>query len=117
MKRRSPVKNEETTEVNSIPGESVQYKGMMSIGFRPTVDGNELAMLALAQLVNDLGKGFLSATAFTSDQYRHVGGCYLCRYLYGVVEQRRIADDAKPVFYALYFLFSQNEKALGCYCT
>jgi riboflavin kinase/FMN adenylyltransferase len=41
MKRRSAVKNEETTEVNSIPGESVQYKGMMSIGFRPTVDGKK----------------------------------------------------------------------------
>src|SRR4030095_8665015 len=36
---RSPIKNEESTEVNSIPVENVQYKGMMSIGFRPTVDG------------------------------------------------------------------------------
>ena len=35
------VKNEETTEVNSIPVEDVQYKGMMSIGFRPTVDGKK----------------------------------------------------------------------------
>ncbi len=29
----------EITEVNSFPIEDVQYKGMMSIGFRPTVDG------------------------------------------------------------------------------
>lgn len=41
MKRRSAIKDEERTEVNSIPGESVQYKGMMSIGFRPTVDGKK----------------------------------------------------------------------------
>lgn len=37
---KSPI-NEETTEVNSIPVENVQYKGMMSIGFRPTVDGKK----------------------------------------------------------------------------
>src|SRR5688572_14909097 len=30
------IKIEETTEVNSIPVENIQYKGMMSIGFRPT---------------------------------------------------------------------------------
>ena len=35
------IKNEENTEVNSIPIENVQYKGMMSIGFRPTVDGKK----------------------------------------------------------------------------
>lgn len=39
INRKSPVKNEESTEVNSIPVENLQYKGMMSIGFRPTVDG------------------------------------------------------------------------------
>jgi len=38
---RSILKNEETTEINSIPVENVQYKGMMSIGFRPTVDGKK----------------------------------------------------------------------------
>jgi len=38
---RSLLKNEETTEVNSLPVENVQYKGMMSIGFRPTVDGKK----------------------------------------------------------------------------
>jgi riboflavin kinase/FMN adenylyltransferase len=38
---RSLLKTEETTEVNSIPVENVQYKGMMSIGFRPTVDGKK----------------------------------------------------------------------------
>ncbi len=35
------IKNEDNTEVNSIPIENVQYKGMMSIGFRPTVDGKK----------------------------------------------------------------------------
>jgi riboflavin kinase/FMN adenylyltransferase len=35
------VQNEEAVmdEVNSFPFEDLQYKGMMSIGFRPTVDG------------------------------------------------------------------------------
>lgn len=41
IREKSEVKNEESTEVNSIPGENVQYKGMMSIGFRPTVDGKK----------------------------------------------------------------------------
>ena len=41
IRQKPEVKNEETTEVNSIPGENVQYKGMMSIGFRPTVDGKK----------------------------------------------------------------------------
>ena len=41
IKRNFAAKNEESTEVNSIPGENVQYKGMMSIGFRPTVDGKK----------------------------------------------------------------------------
>lgn len=35
------IKNEAGTEVNSIPVENIQYKGMMSIGFRPTVDGKK----------------------------------------------------------------------------
>ncbi|HEU4858649.1 MAG TPA: bifunctional riboflavin kinase/FAD synthetase [Chitinophagaceae bacterium] len=41
IKQKSEVRNEESTEVNSIPVENVQYKGMMSIGFRPTVDGKK----------------------------------------------------------------------------
>jgi len=37
------IQNEEATmdEVNSFPFEDAQYKGMMSIGFRPTVDGKK----------------------------------------------------------------------------
>ena len=37
------MQNEEATmdEVNSFPFEDAQYKGMMSIGFRPTVDGKK----------------------------------------------------------------------------
>ena len=37
------LQNEEATmdEVNSFPFEDAQYKGMMSIGFRPTVDGKK----------------------------------------------------------------------------
>jgi riboflavin kinase/FMN adenylyltransferase len=37
------IQNEETAidEVNSFPIADAQYKGMMSIGFRPTVDGKK----------------------------------------------------------------------------
>ena len=35
------LKNEEPVEVSSLPIEDAQYKGMMSIGFRPTVDGKK----------------------------------------------------------------------------
>jgi len=35
------IYNQQASEINSIPVEEVQYKGMMSIGFRPTVDGKK----------------------------------------------------------------------------
>lgn len=35
------LSKESITEDNSFPTEEVQYKGMMSIGFRPTVDGKK----------------------------------------------------------------------------
>ena len=41
VKKGLPTENEPATEVNSFPIEVVQYKGMMSIGFRPTVDGKK----------------------------------------------------------------------------
>ena len=41
LKKGSPTENEPLTEVNSFPIEDAQYKGMMSIGFRPTVDGKK----------------------------------------------------------------------------
>jgi riboflavin kinase/FMN adenylyltransferase len=37
----SSIGNQEASEINSIPVENIQYKGMMSIGFRPTVDGKK----------------------------------------------------------------------------
>ena len=37
-----PVKGtKDVSEVNTFPGQDIQYKGMMSIGFRPTVDGKK----------------------------------------------------------------------------
>ena len=39
LKKGSPAENEPLTEVNSFPIEDAQYKGMMRIGFRPTVVG------------------------------------------------------------------------------
>jgi len=41
VKKVSQIENETTIEVNSFPIEDAQYKGMMSIGFRPTVDGKK----------------------------------------------------------------------------
>ena len=41
LKKGSLAENEPLTEVNSFPIEDAQYKGMMSIGFRPTVDGKK----------------------------------------------------------------------------
>jgi riboflavin kinase/FMN adenylyltransferase len=43
IKKGSIAGNSEISEVNSFPVEieNVQYKGMMSIGFRPTVDGKK----------------------------------------------------------------------------
>jgi len=35
------IDSQQASEINSIPVEEVQYKGMMSIGFRPTVDGKK----------------------------------------------------------------------------
>ena len=39
--KQEPLSEETLTEVNSLPIGDVQYKGMMSIGFRPTVDGKK----------------------------------------------------------------------------
>jgi riboflavin kinase/FMN adenylyltransferase len=43
IKKATVGNNQDTTEVNTFPIEieEVQYKGMMSIGFRPTVDGKK----------------------------------------------------------------------------
>src|SRR4030095_1885105 len=41
IKKGSQTENETITEVNSFPVEDAQYKGMMTIGFRPTVDGKK----------------------------------------------------------------------------
>lgn len=41
IKKRMQTENETVTEVNSFPVGDAQYKGMMSIGFRPTVDGKK----------------------------------------------------------------------------
>jgi riboflavin kinase/FMN adenylyltransferase len=41
VKKGSQTENEAMREVNSFPIVDVQHKGMMSIGFRPTVDGKK----------------------------------------------------------------------------
>ena len=41
LKKGSQTAGETLSEVNSFPIEDAQYKGMMSIGFRPTVDGKK----------------------------------------------------------------------------
>jgi hypothetical protein len=61
-----------------------------------------LAVLAGTQVMDDLGKGFFPAAAFPANQHGHVGRRHLDSYLNGIIEQRGIANNAKPLLNALY---------------
>jgi hypothetical protein len=41
---------------------------------------------------------FLSDTRLSGDEYTQIGARYLNGYLYISVEERTLADDAKPLF-------------------
>jgi len=60
--------------------------------------------------VDNLGKRLLARPAFASDEYRHVRGRDLRGHLNGVVQRRRIADDAKPELDGLNFLGGQGQR-------
>ncbi len=73
-----------------------------AFGYRAAVDGNKRVMPAGRKIMNDLGKYFFTYTALAKYQDTQVGIGYLLRYLQRIVELRVVADNAKPVFYALY---------------
>jgi hypothetical protein len=83
-----------------------------ALGDGAAVDGNELPVLARRQRVNDLRKGLLARPALAGDEHRHIGGGHLRGHLNGVVQRRRVADDAEPLLDGLNFLRSQGDDFL-----
>lgn len=84
IKRKFPVKNEESTEVNSIPSENVQYKGMMSIGFRPTVDGKKRVIE-------------VNVFDFNNDIYGKTMRVYVKKFLRAEVKFNTLEDLVKQI--------------------
>ena len=62
------------------------------------VDGDELAVFAAAELVNNFGKRFFTTSAFTSNQHGHVRWGDLGSHLDGMIEFGTIANDAEALF-------------------
>jgi len=81
---KSPVKNEESTEVNSIPVENLQYKGMMSIGFRPTVDGKKRVIE-------------VNVFDFSKDIYGKTMRVYVKKFLRAEVKFNTLEDLVKQI--------------------
>ena len=79
-----------------------------AFGNSPAVDGNELPVLTRRQGVDNLGKRLLARPAFASDEHRHISGRNLRGHLNGVVQRRRVADDAEPELDGLNFLGGQG---------
>ena len=84
INRKSPVKNEESTEVNSIPVENLQYKGMMSIGFRPTVDGKKRVIE-------------VNVFDFSKDIYGKTMRVYVKKFLRAEVKFNTLEDLVKQI--------------------
>ena len=78
-----------------------QFGVYRAFGNGPAVDGYVAAVFACAQFVDDFGEEFLPGTAFAQDQDAQVRVGNLGGYVDGPVEQRRIADDAETLLYAL----------------
>jgi len=74
----------ETTEVNSFPIEDVQYKGMMSIGFRPTVDGKHRVIE-------------VNVFDFNKDIYEKTMRVYVKKFLRAEVKFNSLEDLVKQI--------------------
>src|SRR5690606_10120687 len=61
------------------------------------VDRYERAMLAGAQLMDNVREHLLARTALTLDKHRYICRGNLPRYVNSTIQQRRTADDTKPV--------------------
>ena len=79
-----PLKNEEPAEVNSLPVEDVQYKGMMSIGFRPTVDGKKRVIE-------------VNVFDFNKDIYGKTMRVYVIKFLRAEVKFNNLEDLVKQI--------------------
>ena len=66
--------------------------------------------------MDDFGKRLLARPAFASDEHRHISRRDLRGYLNGVVQRRRIADDAEPELDGLNFLRCQRSGSLSFVC-
>ena len=64
--------------------------------------------------MNNLRKRLLARPAFAGDEHRHISRRDLRGYLNGVVQRRRIADDAEAELDGLNFLGGQGWIFLVC---
>ena len=66
--------------------------------------------------MDNLRKRLLARPAFAGNEHRHVGRGHLRGHLDGVVQRRRVADDAEPLLDGLNFLRSQGYDCLLGQC-
>lgn len=80
------IQNEEVImdEVNSFPFEEAQYKGMMSIGFRPTVDGKKRVIE-------------VNVFDFNKDIYGKIMRVYVKKFLRAEVKFNTLEDLVKQI--------------------
>jgi riboflavin kinase/FMN adenylyltransferase len=80
------MQNEEATmdEINSFPIEELQYKGMMSIGFRPTVDGKKRVIE-------------VNVFDFNKDIYGKTMRVYVMKYLRAEVKFNTLEELVKQI--------------------
>ena len=71
-------------EVNSFPFEDLQYKGMMSIGFRPTVDGKNRVIE-------------INVFDFNKDIYGKTMRVYVKKFLRAEVKFNTLEDLVKQI--------------------
>ena len=83
MKKETQLEKE-ITEVNSFPIEDIQYKGMMSIGFRPTVDGKKRVIE-------------VNVFDFSKDIYGKTMRVYVKKFLRAEVKFNTLEDLVKQI--------------------
>src|SRR5690606_79929 len=62
--------------------------------------------LSGTEIMYNLRKNFFSTSALAGNQYRDIRGGHLFGHIDRPVEQGRISDDPKSIFYILYIHFS-----------
>src|SRR5690606_1714584 len=69
---------------------------------------DERPVLAVAQLMNNMGKCLLAAPAFAGDQDRNIRGRDLPGYFDCPVQQGRVPDNPKSILYILHVHFKRD---------